>query len=164
MEALLDALENTPWYVYLIFLYVVYIGIISLRPRTVNYRVIFILPTVLTLWSLSASYERWDGGLLGFGIWAFSLLIGMVIGWLILRFYKLRVDKGRGTITLPGNKWTLILVLSLFTVRYTYGYLYATLDSISKSFTISDLAISGLLIGIFIGRALHYYRLYEKAR
>lgn len=164
METFLEALEGTPWYVFLIFIYVVYIGISSLRTRTVKYQVIFVLPTLLTLWSLSLLYTRWRGDLPTLLIWGISLFVGIGMGWKILSFYKYRIDRSRGTITLPGNKWTLVLVLILFVARYTYGYLYATMDEIPKFFITSDFALSGILIGIFIGRALHYFYSYSKMR
>ena len=162
MEGILDALEGTPWYVYILFLYVIYIGIVSLRPRTVDYRVIFILPTLLTLWSFTLVYSRWDGTSSSFLTWISTLIVGMAIGWQIPLFHKYRADRGRGTISLPGSKWTLALIIALFAVRYTFGYLYAT-RIVSPNFILTDLALSGFLLGVFIGRAVHYYRIYSKS-
>lgn len=153
---LIQTLEETPWFVYLIFIYVVYMGFRSLHPRIVKFWHIFPLPLVLIFWSLTISSGRWDRSFLSLGVGLGCVAIGTLVGWWVLSFYKVRIDRSRGTIMLPGSKWILALALSFFAVRYYFGYLYATTMFIPPHFVLIDFAISGFLIGNFIGRALRY--------
>jgi len=160
---LIETLEETPWFVYFIFFYVVYMGLRSLRPRTIPFWQIFPLPALLVLWSLTIVSSRWDKSLISLGTGIGTFLVGAAVGWWILSFYKIRIERFRGTIALPGSKWTLALALSIFAVRYYFGYIYATQAHIPSHFILIDFSISGFLIGNFIGRALRYLRLYIKA-
>lgn len=161
MEEFIDILEETPFWVYLILILVIITGMKSTKHRTIPYKQIFILPTILTIWSVNILFSRWEGHIGDLIYWIFAIGLGSVIGWLIARKKKLVVDRERKTLTLPGTRSVLILGLLFFSFRYGFGVYYATHSDISHQFTIADFIISGFLTGTLVGRALHFWRLYE---
>lgn len=162
MEIIFEALENTPFYVYLIFFYVLYSGISALKPRTCQFPKIFILPLILTGWTTSLIYQRWHQSLASLNIWWLSIAVGFFFGYWAIRFYKFYVDRRKGTIKLPASHSNLILGLLLFAVRYYFGYVYDTYPIIPIRYIYLDFTFSGILIGLFLGRAFGFYQVYTR--
>ena len=75
--------------------------------------------------------------------------------------WKVRVDRERKTITLPGTWSTLILALLIFSVRYSFGVYYALHPTILRPIFLADLTLSGFIAGMFVGRALNFWNRYE---
>jgi hypothetical protein len=160
MEHLIEILEETPWWVYFVFAYLLIIGIKASRRRTVTLQRLFVLPSLLTLWSLFNLYERWHGQWIDVLYWTLSLLCGSLLGWRMVAKWKIHIDRQRKILILPGTWSTLILALLFFSLRYGFGYHYATHTSIFHPVFISDLILSGLISGLFIGRTLTFWRRY----
>ncbi|NGX37998.1 MAG: hypothetical protein K1000chlam2_01167, partial [Chlamydiae bacterium] len=61
MELVINALTGTPWWVYLLFVYFLYVGIKSLKPRVISLKKILILPLILFVWSLYGLIVKFHG-------------------------------------------------------------------------------------------------------
>ncbi len=160
MEAILDILKETPWWVYLLFFYLVLIGIRSAKPQTVPILRLLLFPIVLTIWSLIGLYSKWDW--LAFFSWTISLVPGCIFGWLSVRSWKIRFDRRRKTLSLPGSWSTLILVLIIFVVKYFFGYYSATHPAIPKTLMLAQMISSGIITGMFFGRIASFWMRYEE--
>lgn len=157
MEELIGILEETPWWVYLILIYIVYMGVKAGSPRTIAIRKLVLLPLALTVWGLMGM--AWTLTLLL--LWAGSLIIGFGLGWFSVRKWKIRYDRGRGTLHLPGSYSTLILALLFFCIKYFFGYYNATHPEPAQEVLISQAAVSGVISGMFIGRLALFWKKYE---
>jgi hypothetical protein len=63
---------------------------------------------------------------------------------------------------IPGGPFTLVLALLIFAIKYVFGVLHA-LDPAAFAaprFWLTELAVSGVLTGMFIGRFAGLWRQY----
>ena len=89
-----------------------------------------------------------------------GLLIGFVIGWKtpIIILHDLK------RIKLPGNYYTIVLLVLFFIGKYVLGYLRATDPSMIVKFTFIDTSMSGLLSGYFLGISCCYLAKYYQRK
>lgn len=157
MSALSQILNGTPWWVWVIFIYVMIVGIKALSPRVVSlYRLtlmplIFVALSVHTLWVLPLNFMR-------IALFVIFVIAGIGIGfWQISRLF-IEIDRNKKLLAVPGSPMTLILVLIVFASKYYFGYTEATNPGIidQLAFILPLLIISGLCTGTFIGRGICY--------
>ncbi len=157
-------ITNTPWWVFFLFAYLVFVGFSALKPHVVPLMRMFIIPIVFTVWGLTSLVTKLNTAL-DVSTWAVSLAIGIAVGWLLHRQIKIRADKQMRLITLPGSPLLLILVLTIFAIKYFFGALYAInpLARANLLIVMADVISSGLITGVFVGRALCFADKYRKA-
>lgn len=158
MEVLTEILEDTPWWVYLLFIYLVFIGLRATRPRTTSLNKVFFLPLIFTLWNLAWLYERIQGHFLLLFFWPFGIAVGIFSGWAMVRKWHIAYHKSQRTISLPPTWSTLILILLVFAVRYFFVFNYEIHPEKASHLFLADSLISGTITGIFIGRSFHIYQ------
>jgi hypothetical protein len=163
LEAFIEILEETPWWVYIIFAYLLIVGFKASHRRRIPFGQVFFLPALLALWSFYGLTQRWQGNWFDAGYWIIALSCGAFLGWWLIRHWHVHVDREHHTITLPGTWMTLILALLIFAIRYSFGFYYATHPKIPHPVFIADLLVSGIITGIFIGRALNLWNRYQNA-
>lgn len=164
MQTIVNALKGTPWWVYVLFFYLLFIGIKALKPAVVSLKKMFILPIIFIAWSLyNLITELYDPLHLGF--WIVSLAAGTLLGWLMIRSFPMKADKKKNLITTQGGPSTLILILLIFSTKYFFGYYTATHPEAMEnlSFVFFRLAASGLITGMFVGKALCIGYKYKKS-
>ena len=162
MEALISALKGTPWWVYVLFFYLLFIGIKALKPHVFSLKKIFILPLIFAVWSiwqLIAKYQSF----FDIVIWATFIFIGYIAGWGLTQHLKIRADKKKLLIAVPGSYLTLILILVIFGTRYFFGYYYATHQETGPMIHMANLIAKGLITGMFVGRAAAMLKKFAKA-
>ena len=164
MEELIEVLEDTPWWVYLVFFWLIFSGVQAMRPRTVPMVKLFILPTLLVLWSFHGVFIRWEGNWIDVCYWIISLGAGAFLGWWMIHKWKIYVDRSRKTLMLPGTKSTLWLALLIFGIRYFFSYYEALHPTMPHSVFLIDIIATGIIAGIFIGRTLNLWYRYENVR
>lgn len=158
----MEILADTPWWVYILFVGLVIIGMKSLKPRTISFARLILLPAVFTIWNIVWLTERLAGQYSFLLFWFISLSAGVFVGRETVRRWKIKADHRNKTISLPGTKSTLILILLVFAFRYFFVYNYETHPHASSHFFLADSIVSGVIIGIFIGRSLELYQKYRK--
>lgn len=159
MEELSKLIGGTPWWVFVIFLYLMMIGIKATQRRTLPVQQLFILPALFFAASVIWLYHRLHGHIAFFGFWIGGIGIGSLIGYLIVRKWTVHADRAKQTLTIPGSYTILILVFCIFAVRYFFGYQYAVHPERAPHLYLPDALISGVILGIFSGRS---YSLYQK--
>lgn len=166
MEAIIEALKGTPWWVYILFFYLVYIGIKAMKTQVVSLKTVFILPVLFLVWGLYNLIERKELiAILEISTLTITFIIGIVIGSLLMATKEIQADKKKHLLTFPGGPLTLILILLIFATKYYFSYMYA-LDPTAfkdRDFVLTDLSSSGIITGVFVGRALCLLRKYKKA-
>ena len=62
-------------------------------------------------------------------------------------------------------RWSLFLILSVFATKYAFGVLHATRSDLfaEPRFWLTELALSGVLTGMFAGRFVGLWRQYRAA-
>lgn len=158
IEFFLAALKGTPWWVYAIFVYIVILGISTLKTHTISLYKLLVFTLLflgLSIYGLMSKAQ----GLLDVTLWSGAFCSGLIVSYFLFKDIKTTFDKEKFQLTIQGNSSLLILLLLIFFTKYFFGYSYATniFAEHLQTLTTTDIASSGLIIGIFVGRSLVYY-------
>jgi hypothetical protein len=163
MIVLQQFLINTPWWVYLIFAYLIYRGIMASQPRVISFSRALLLPVII--FALGAhtllTITTWNAALLI--NWSITFIIGVAIGWATTKLGQFRVDRDNGLIEVPGSWFTIIIIFIIFACKYYIGYVTAVSPDIAQQTSSLHIifAISGITMGLLIGRVIHYIYCYK---
>ncbi|NRA73805.1 MAG: hypothetical protein HRU36_03580 [Rickettsiales bacterium] len=152
-----NMIMGTPSWVWFIFGYLLFVGIKATTSRIVYLPKLLIIPIVLTGTKykafMNATIAIWSNYLVCF-------LIGILVGFKFAESQKIKVVKSHLKIELSGSYSTLIILISFFTVKYVFGYLYATHQGLYKELIVFEIGISGIFSGYFLGKAIKYLSYY----
>lgn len=165
MNMIWEALTHTPWWVYFLFFYLVYVGYDATKTRVVSFKRLFILPTIFLAISLNSLLTSFHISPTTVIVYLFSLLLGVCGGWLLVRKVDVKFDHNRGLVKLPGTWATLILILMIFSTKYYFGYSFAIDPTLAEDtyYELLMLSVSGVCTGLFIGRLSCYLQHKRKA-
>lgn len=158
MNLIIHALKGTPIWVYVVFFYLISIGIKALKSRVISLKKMFVLPFVFLAMFLYDQLRFFN--LLFCAIWLLCLIVGSAVGWVLNKKTTIKADKKKYLIEVPGSVVTLILILTIFAVKYCFGYLYATQPTLKESFIVHTLEMisSGVITGLLLGKAFCFLR------
>jgi hypothetical protein len=155
MESL-NLIKGTPFYVWIILLYLLYVGIKSLNSRIVYLPKLFIIPLVL----LAIKYKTFLSQ--DVNIFIFAIVLSAIISFLGHASSKINIIKNLKSVELPGGYLTLVILVSFFLVKYYFGYLKSVEPDLAIKYSFIENMISGFFSGYFIGRAVCYTHKYLK--
>ncbi len=157
-----EMILNTPWWVYLLLIYVVKRGLKARQTQVGSLARMFIFPILMFLLSIDTLYRTDALTGVNIGCWVLTLLLGAVIGWYLVAQQALKVDRQKHLIFCPGTWSVLILVLVIFVSKYAFATIQATNIILAKNpiFILSNLSVSGVFTGIFLGRLACYLHRY----
>jgi hypothetical protein len=167
MTVIWQAAIHTPWWVYLLFIVLIKIGINASKTRTRPLAKLFILPLVFTFMSIHTLITTVVLDTFNVSTWTIALLAGVSLGFYQVFVYQLQVDKKRLLIKVPGSWSILIWILFIFVSKYYFNYQLAVSPNMAlhTGFAFSLLATSGVITGLFIGKLLCYlYRFFTLAQ
>lgn len=165
MQFVIEIVARTPYWVWALLAFLLFIGVRGLKPSTASFARLAILPAVFLAWGLSGFATSYGLRPAGIAVWAAALVLGAGIGLLLARTIEIHADKERGLIRLPGNALNLVLILIIFATKYTLGVMAGMRPSITGEFLYmaTDVGVSGLLTGMFGGRLYGLWRKYQAA-
>lgn len=157
MSEFLHIIKGTPLYVWFILVYLLFVGINSLKQNIVYLPKLFIIPFVL----LAIKYKAFLSG----EAVVFFLVIAMASlgSFFIHANNKVEIVKNSQSVQVPGSYSTLIILLSFFFVKYYFGYLKSADPDLALKYSFIENIISGLFSGYLIGRAIRYTYQYFKS-
>ncbi len=162
MEIIWQIIIHTPWWVYLLLIYLIRVGIRASKTRIVTLKKLFIIPLIFTFLSVHTLITSFSLSVFTVTIWVVAILIGAILGWFQIYRYKLKVDRQHLLIQVPGTWSIMILIVIIFATKYYFGYELAVDPKLVEQtgFEFAVLAVSGVCTGLFIGRLVCYlYRL-----
>ena len=162
MEWAIQILAHTPWWVYVLFAFLVSRGIRACRPADVTLYQLALVPALLTGWGLTDLARRYGADLAACAPWLLALAVGIAVGAAILRGVPVRDDRGRGIIHRPADFTVLPLILLAFAIKYSFAVAAAISPGLlhEANYRLADLATSGLFAGIFVGKFARYVKVY----
>lgn len=156
---------NIPSWVFILFLILLYLGIKRCFTQIVSVKRLAIVPIAFVFMSLrSATHLFADDAM----IWMYltgGMVFGAFLGHFQVRNRYIRADKNKNLIEIPGDISMLILLMGIFAIEFFIHYsLEAHLEITSSDmFRIAAMAMSGLMVGISVGRNLTYFYKYTQA-
>ena len=164
METLLITLWYTPWWVHVLFCFLVSVGVKASRTAVVIIQKMLIAPVVFTLLSLQSLYTHLDIDLFVLTVYVLSSCAGILGGFLQVSMQSLRVDRERSLIEIPGTWSVMVLVMIIFFTKYYFGYeLSVDPDALKNTaFEVAFIGFNALCTGMFIGKAACFYHRLSK--
>ncbi len=164
MDTVFIFLIETPWYVYLILVYLIKIGVRSVKGGEVSLGKFYILPIVFLVMSIDEFVGTVHFSFPHVLIWLAGIVIGSyLLGWMPYRRLGITANKEKKILFIPGSYFTLVLIIVTFAVKYYIGYTVAVSQSLSSGFIMGLLILSGLFTGAFVGRLLYVLKVINQA-
>ena len=159
MNSFFTIFTATPPYVWGLFIYLVFMGVKALRPRTIFVPQMYVMP--LVMFALK-SYLLAGAPREVFLAFVVSLIVAMCAGFASTLRMRATFYKDNLFVKLNGGVETLVVSLLFFATRYVFGYLRATDPALAPLLVILDASTSGAFCGLMLGRALGItYRLFS---
>ena len=162
MEFIWQIALNTPWWVYLLLVVLVKIGIRASKTSIVSFKKLFLMPVIFSFMSVHTLMTSFKVDFFAVSVWGIAIFLGVLLGWFQVFRRDLKVDKKHFLFQIPGSWSTLIIIIIIFASKYYFGYELAVDPQLVDSnwFEIAMLAVSGVCTGLFIGRLFCYiYRM-----
>lgn len=155
----MNIILGTPWWVSLIFFYLLYVGLAARRPHIVWIPKFFIIPAILLSLKIQELYSVKSSILL---IYMLCALLGYFLGRRHVTREKFEVIKSSMSVKLQGSYKTIIILMCFFSLKYLFGFLKSEMPNLFSEYKNIELGVSGIFTWYFLGRALGYWREYKK--
>lgn len=160
----MSMLNGTPLWVYILFGYIMWIGLNALRAHVITLQRLWIMPFLFTLLSLDTLVGCMNSHAWAFLVWLSCLSIGFFLSWKFFSRWAVMVEADGWKLRVPGSVAPLILLLLIFSTKYYFGFVKATDPQrvMDPEFQLMLLIISAGSTGLLLGRcALYAYRMYQ---
>lgn len=157
IDSIIPILAGASLWVWVILAYLLFIGIKATKQRKLHPLKLFIVPIIFTFLNYKLIFLENN-----FCIYIIFLIIGYFIGFTTGMKVPIKVLPNLKHIELPGNYYTIALLMLFFVIKYAFGYLQATEPSIAVRYLYINILISGSLSGFFLGISSCYLIRYYK--
>jgi len=152
---LIQILSHTPVYVWAILAFLVWRGVAELREREIALPRMFVLPLAMLVLSLHDIARKFGFDTTAFIAWTAAFAAAALLAW---RFGRVRVAPGSapGRVRVAGSVIPLVLMLSIFTLKYLTSVLLAVRPELAGHgmVVVAVCAMFGVFNGYFLGRLL----------
>ncbi|MGA4519797.1 hypothetical protein [Citrobacter portucalensis] len=157
-EFVLDMLEHTPVWVYLLFAFLLYRGIKARTPATVTLEKLALIPAIFLFWDIYDLITYRDPTLITYIQWTIGIISGAIIGYILINPDRLSRSSAPRSIHRPADYSALPFMLLAFGIKYVLGVLNAIAPDVLRQPAISALAIitGGMFAGVFVGKFTRY--------
>lgn len=154
---LMEIVTHTPWWVWVLFVYLVYCGVRLLSPREISRRQILLMPGIFLLWAVYGIFNKFYMPWTALLIFIAASLVGLLFGAVIaMKWWPVTLNKAKGVIQSSGSVIPLVFILINFSCLYVLN-VYAAYHPASFAdlqFTAVYSAASGVANGLFWGMSL----------
>lgn len=146
-----------PWFVIPLFLYCLFIGWHTMKEREAHIGVFFTFPVIFISYAVLNYIIRaqdYFNALLFFAV----LLVGEFFGWRAGSKMKIRINRLRNSIIVPGSSHLMIALMNIFWWKVGVGYLRETNVDLAAKWAIAEIVVYALAVGFLSGRALNFLK------
>ena len=152
---MLEILIRTPFWVWIIFGYIIFIGIKLSKTHIVYIPKLLIMPIIFT----SMKYKIFiDGGMDILLQYLSGLLSGLFIGYLLESKKSIKVIKESFSVELQGSYKIFIILMLFFIIKFIFGHTKHMDLELYMEYGYIELVATGILSGYFLGRVMLYMR------
>ena len=158
MDSIVEALVHTPWWVYLILAYCLFVGFKGIQGGVVPFGKMAAMPIIFTVMSIETLQKNFAIDIFVIATYAIAMIIGILLGMLFARMVGLEVDSKKWLLKFPGSWSTMVLILLIFSTKYYFGYELDVDPKLLENthFEFFMLSTSSIITGVFIGRMVYY--------
>ena len=158
-------LIHTPFWVYLILLFLINRGLKARKPATVALEKLAIIPAIFLLWDIYDLLVFRTLTLATGSLWLVGLLSGAAMGYILSKRTVVSRVAAPRSIYREADYSALPFMMLAFAVKYVLGVMSAIAPDVLQRPGVSAFAIitGGLFAGIFVGKFVRYVRVYLAA-
>jgi hypothetical protein len=158
---LIEIVTRTPLWVWGLFAALLALGLYQRRTRQVRPGQLLILPVVLLVLGVSSLAAAFTAQPVLAAVWLAALGTAVMLGLRLPPAPGTHWDAPSGRLQLPGSWLPMVLILIIFTLRYTAAVSLAMHPAWRQDLAVQvPLSLAfGALSGLFLGRALGLRRL-----
>jgi hypothetical protein len=149
-----DIFSGTPVWVFLLLGYLVWRGLLALRPRVVALIRVWIVPGVFIVSGLLGLFDRPLSFLEILGSWCTGAVLGGALG--LLSRPMIQLDREQKLVWLPGSVLPLLRVLVIFGAHYLLNVQAALHPNMRSVYMAWDVLVSGASAGYFVAWMLRF--------
>lgn len=165
METVWRALEHTPWWVFVVLFCIALLGVRTLETRVATVQQLAIAPALFAAWAAYSLVRYFGIEPLWILIFVAAVAIGSAFGWLLSRRGEVR-KVGDGQVEISGSPINLAVVAILFVFKYLLGVWISRVPGANQTFEflLVDAVVTGIAIGIFLGRFAGIFQRYRSSK
>jgi hypothetical protein len=157
-----ESIANTPWWAYLILVYVFHIGWSATKPHITYINRLITLPALTLTFSIVLFLTLKKSSMINISYWIAAAMVGLLLGWLHFRWLNIKSIKEEAKLFVPGS-WSIMIIIILAFITQFYISYQAHLYPKSTMLNVSRLFIMyGLIVGLFLGRLIYSLRCIKK--
>ncbi len=151
---MIKILLGTPSWVWLVFLYLLFIGIKSTRSHNVPLVKVLLIPIILNYITFNSSRHVL--------LPAIILMISAMISFYMHRGMSVEIKKDSKSLIVPGSYIPLFIYIIFFSIKYYFGYLNSVSPALFLKYSMFQDTIQGIFCGYLLGRTAIYLYKYFK--
>ena len=153
---LIAIVQHTPAWVWGLLATLVALGLWQTRALEMSLARVTVLPLVLTALSLSGVLSAFGHMPVALGAWATGMAAAIGLARKAVSVRGASWSASRGLLQVPGSWLPLVLIVSLFAVKYGAGVSLALAPALARDITFAGLCslAYGSFSGLFLARAL----------
>lgn len=153
-----ETLTHTPWWVYLLLVYIIRAGFQASSTQVLSFSRLFIAPVIFAFAALHTLLATIKVSYIDLLIWSCFFIIGILLGMWLIKRLAIKVDKKNSLIQIPGTWSTLIVMVIIFLSKYYFAYKLTRHPHYAAQldFVLTMLSISALCTGLLLGKLLGY--------
>ena len=155
-------ISHTPLYVWALLAFLMYRGYLASKDRETTLRNLAIIPGVMLVLSLQGMVGKFGFSDTALLAWAAGAIASTALTWSLVDAGRMTADRGKGTLHQRGSWIPLVLMMSIFVIKYTVAIVSAMHPALneSRTFMLAICVLFGLCNGIFFGRLLRCASVY----
>ncbi|MDP3652381.1 MAG: hypothetical protein Q8R67_11930 [Rhodoferax sp.] len=158
---LMQILTHTPKWIFVLFVALLWLGLLQMRPRSAGLNRITIVPLVMTglsLYSVTSVFGDTPQALLA---WMVGAMVASTTSYQMLGDSNIRYHAASRRFLLPGSVVPLALIMGIFFTKYVVGVFTKMQPSLvlDSNFALSVSTVYGCFSGIFLARAAKLWRI-----
>lgn len=150
LQTILYIVAGTPVWVFALLAYLVWQGVGRLRPQVTSIWRVGVVPAIFIVWGLYGLFSRPIGLDQVAMVWLPTAAAGALLGTLTSP-RRLEVDRWHRLVRQPGSALPLVRMLSIFIAHYVLNVAMVIVPEAKLTLMLSDIAVSGIGAGYFIG-------------
>ena len=153
---MLQIFTKMPLFVLPLFAMLLHVGLRARRRSSFPIAVLVLIPSLffgLSLFLFLGKYGTNPGAIL---FWFLSFAVGGAIGFSYAQTLKLQFDRKKKRVEIPGSWIPLILLMSIFTSKFSLGMITSMMPHLTGSLLLLGLELFPTsILGIFAGRGVN---------
>jgi hypothetical protein len=162
MDFAIELVAHTPWWVFALLAYLIWMGVKGLQPRTLPLARVFITPLVFIVWGVLGAAGRHLPPGLNAAAWIGGAVVGAIPG-VLTSPRQVELNRALNLVHFQGSLFPTIRNLTIFCLRYGLAVAAAMSHGDGIGLAVVTTAVSGLSAGYFLGWSAAFWRILARA-